>query len=989
MRRGTVALALALLGGAGATCRPRVAASPPPAAALPPAPAPAAPPPHAAPKAEAASAYQRACDLGSPRGCNDLGVMLLDGDGVPRDPARAVVLFRNACELGLPMACANLGHALEHGLGGAVDVAGAAQIYERACRAEAPFACNALGNLLWSGNGAQRDVARATALFERSCEAGSPAACANLAVAPGNDEAPPDVAPRVAGLHRRACDADVALGCAGMGRLHRVGTGVQRNPALGLSLYAKACRLDPVLGCYLYGLVLLHGNGVTPDPAAARAALSTACYRGYGEACAALGDVLGCCARDAGALASGARLAAPVSRRAPPPMNHVPLLDELAIVAALAVAVTVTLSKLHLPTVAGLLAAGALLGPHGSRLARSVDSIEVLAEVGVVLLLFSIGLEFSLAKLRDILRRVALGGALQVGVTTAVTAGVAVALGEPLGRGVFYGFVFALSSTAIVLRALAERGELDAPHGRFVVGTLIFQDLCVVPMVLVVPLLGAGGHAGDAAAQIALALVRATAVVAAVLAVSKYVVPRVLGWVDASRSREVFLLAILGLCIGTAWLTSLAGLSLALGAFLGGMVVADTEFGHRAMGDILPLRDAFVSVFFVSLGMLFDPRVVLERPLLVGALLLGFLVAKGLIATLAAAAMRFPPRVAWLAGVGLAQFGEFGFVLTRLAQSSGVVEPAEVAPLLAAGIASMFVTPLLARAAPHVTAGERLLAPLERLLGQRGIDEPEAKDSTLAGHVVLVGFGLAGRLAAGALRACELPFVALELNLDNVRHGRDHGMPVYYGDATSEEALHHAQVARAAMLVVLINDPQAAVRVVDTVKRVAPGVPVLVRTRYLAERAPMAALGADQVVAEEVEGAIEVIVRMLRNAQLPRNVIDEQIEVVRGSTQESEGRPTVPRNRLGDVRALAELKIECVQIARESAVVGASALTLDLRRETGALIVALRRGGELLEDPDPAAPFLAGDVVYLVGTTAAVGRAVARFGARAGARDPR
>lgn len=669
-------------------------------------------------------------------------------------------------------------------------------------------------------------------------------------------------------------------------------------------------------------------------------------------------------------------------------MNHVPLLDELAVVAALAVAVTVALSKLHLPTVAGLLAAGALLGPHGLRLARSVHSIEVLAEVGVVLLLFSIGLEFSFAKLRDIFRRVALGGALQVGVTTAVTAGVAVALGEPVGRGVFYGFVFALSSTAIVLRALAERGELDAPHGRFIVGTLIFQDLCVVPMVLIVPLLGAAGSAGGAAVQIALALARATVVVVAVLAVSKYVVPRVLGWVDASRSREVFLLAILGLCIGTAWLTSLAGLSLALGAFLGGMVVADTEFGHRAMGDILPLRDAFVSVFFVSLGMLFDPRVVLERPLWVGALLVGFLMAKGVIATLAATAMRFPPRVAWLAGVGLAQFGEFGFVLTRLAQANGVVEQAEVAPLLAAGIASMFLTPLLARAAPHVSAGERLLAPLERLLGQRGIDEAEPRDAKLSGHVVLVGFGLAGRLAGGALGACGLPFVALELNLENVRRGREQGMPVYYGDATSEEALRHAQVERAAMLVVLINDPQAAVRVVDTVKRVAPGVPVLMRTRYLAERAPMVALGADHVVAEEVEGAIEVIVRMLRNAQLPRNLIDEQIESVRGSTQESTRRQTVPRNRLGDVRALAELEIECIQVGGESPVVGASPSTLDLRRETGALIVAVRRGGELLEDPDPTAPFRAGDVLYLVGTTAAIDRAVARLGAPGGAGEP-
>lgn len=315
-------------------------------------------------------------------------------------------------------------------------------------------------------------------------------------------------------------------------------------------------------------------------------------------------------------------------------MGHVPLLDELAIVAALGVVVTVLLAKLRLPTVAGLLASGALVGPFGFGLAKSVHSIEVLAEVGVVLLLFSIGLEFSLARLRDIFRQVALGGALQVGLTCAVAAGVAVVLGEPLGRGVFYGFVFALSSTAIVLRALTERGELDAPHGRFIVGTLIFQDLCVVPMVLIVPLLRSDAALGNVSLSLAMALGKALLVVIATVTVARLVVPRLLAWVDASRSREVFLLAILALCIGTAWLTSLAGLSLALGAFLGGMVVADTEYGHRAMGDILPLRDALVSVFFVSLGMLLDVRVIVGQPLLVAALLVGFLMVKGVVATL-------------------------------------------------------------------------------------------------------------------------------------------------------------------------------------------------------------------------------------------------------------------------------------------------------------------------------------------------------------------
>jgi monovalent cation:H+ antiporter-2, CPA2 family len=659
-------------------------------------------------------------------------------------------------------------------------------------------------------------------------------------------------------------------------------------------------------------------------------------------------------------------------------MGHVPLLDELAIVAALAVAVTVLLSRFKLPTVAGLLLAGALLGPFGLRLVSSVHAIEVLAEVGVVLLLFSIGLEFSLQRLHAILRQVALGGALQVGLTTGVTTLVAVAFGQPVGRGVFYGFAFALSSTAIVLRALSERRELDAPHGKFIVGTLIFQDLCVVPMVLIVPLLGASGPVGEAAVSIGVALGKAALVVVGTVLVARFVVPKILGWVDASRSREVFLLAILALCIGTAWLTSMVGLSLALGAFLGGMVVADTEYSHRAMGDILPLRDAFVSVFFVSLGMLFDVRVVAAQPLLVGGLLAGFLLAKGALATIAAMAMRFPSRVAWLAGVGLAQFGEFGFVLARLAQSSGVVDEQAVSPLLAAGIASMFLTPLFVRAAPHITAGERLLAPLERLIGVRSIDEAD-ESRKLENHVIIVGFGVAGLLAARSLTAAGAPFVVFELNADNVRRGKELGLPVYYGDATSEEALGHAHLSEARLVVLLMNDQQASQRVVDMVRRVAPNVPVLMRTRYLAEREGLLKMGARDVVAEEVEGAVEVIARLLRSIEVPRNVIDETIQTIRGETQTSERKQTIPRPQLGDVRALSELKIESVLVRENSAAAGSSAVQMSLRSTTGVLVVGLRRGEKLLQNPDPNASFEAGDVVYFVGTSSAIREALPLF----------
>lgn len=566
-------------------------------------------------------------------------------------------------------------------------------------------------------------------------------------------------------------------------------------------------------------------------------------------------------------------------------MGHLPILEELAVIAGLGVVITLILVRLKLPMVAGLLAAGAIIGPPGLGWVHDLSAIEMLAEVGVVLLLFTIGLEFSLQRLRHIFRQVALGGLVQVCLTTVATALVARLFSLPLATGVLLGFVISMSSTAIVLRFLGERRELDAPHGRFIVGTLIFQDLCVVPMLMMIPLLGPQSVAGGVVVPILVALAKAAVVVVATIVIARIVVPHVLRWVDASRSREMFLLAVLALCIGTAWLTSLVGLSLALGAFLGGMVVSDTEYGHRAMGEVLPLRDAFMSVFFVSLGMLFDIRVVLAQPMLVLLLLLGFLLGKGALATLAALLMRFPARVAWLAGVGLAQFGEFGFVLVRLGESTGAVESTLSRPLMAAGILSMFLTPALVRIAPHVSAGERILSPLARLLGARSIAEADPERQHLSGHVVVVGYGVAGRLAARALTSARVPFVVLELNAEVVRRARKSGAPVFYADAASEEALGHAHLSEAKALVLLMNDPATAQRVVDTARRIAPTVPILIRARYLAEREYLRKLGATDVIVEEVEAGSEILSRLLRRLDVPDTTIQTCLQAVRDATQ--------------------------------------------------------------------------------------------------------
>ena len=353
------------------------------------------------------------------------------------------------------------------------------------------------------------------------------------------------------------------------------------------------------------------------------------------------------------------------------------LFGELAVIGALAVATTLGLHRFGLPATIGFLITGAVAGPHGLGFVGDTEHITQIAEIGVILLLFAIGLEFSLSRLRFIWRAVAIGGSLQVGVTTAAALAILVLAGDTVERGLVFGLVVALSSTVVVLRVLDVRGELDAPHGRFIVGALIFQDLLVIPLTLLVPVLASGDSSGFML-EAGWALGRATLAVGAVLLVARYLVPRVFSAVDATRTREVFLLTVISIALGSAWLMNQIGLSFALGAFLAGILLADTDYSHRATSDIIPLRDAFTSFFFISLGMLVDWRVFTDEPVLAVLIVLGLVPGKALIASIAALAMRYPAQAAWRSGIYLAQFGEFGYVVLVLGASEGLITSSEL-----------------------------------------------------------------------------------------------------------------------------------------------------------------------------------------------------------------------------------------------------------------------------------------------------------------------
>ncbi|MBW1877188.1 MAG: cation:proton antiporter [Deltaproteobacteria bacterium] len=566
-------------------------------------------------------------------------------------------------------------------------------------------------------------------------------------------------------------------------------------------------------------------------------------------------------------------------------MHGMNLLTDLILVLAVALAVVLVLRRLHVPTLAGFIISGVVVGPGVLGLVGDPEEVALLAEVGVVLLLFGIGLELSLERLRRLWRPVLVGGALQVSVTGAIAAGTGFALGLSWPSAVFVGFLAAVSSTAIVLRGLAERGEVQAPHGRLTLGILVFQDLSVVPMMLAIPLL-AGASQG--LGPVAWAAARAIAVLAGVLVVARLVAPRVLHLVALTRQRDLFVLAVVVLCVGTAWAATGAGVSLALGAFLGGLVVADSEYRHQALADLIPLREVFASLFFVSIGMLLDLGVVVDGWWRIGLMVAGIIHIKFAVVVAVALVMRLPLRVAILAGTALAQVGEFSFVLLASAEGTGLLPPVLASDITAAAILTMLVARLGLSVGPHLAAGAGHLGPLTRWLDVRGAKEET--DTERSGHVIVAGYGVAGRAIASAMRTAGVPCLVVDLNPSNVRRAVREGAEAVYGDVTSHEVLEHLQVKHASCMMLAISDPNANEQAVRAIRKVAPDLPLGVRALYASDVGLLREAGATEVFSAEISTAIEMLHAVLARHGVPVDAIECRVEEIREAWERG-GRP--------------------------------------------------------------------------------------------------
>ncbi|MBU8872019.1 MAG: cation:proton antiporter [Gemmatimonadales bacterium] len=544
-------------------------------------------------------------------------------------------------------------------------------------------------------------------------------------------------------------------------------------------------------------------------------------------------------------------------------MTELAFLFDLVVILAAAVTAVAFLRYLRVPSIAGFIIAGTVVGPHALGLVQDLHRVEIIAELGVVLLLFGIGLELSLSRVRRLWRPIAVGGAVQVCTTILVVLGLSLLFGRDLGSGLLLGFIVAVSSTAIVLRGLSDRGELETPHGRLALGILIFQDLCVVPMVLVIPVLG---HTVGADTNVLVPLLKAAGVVAGVVVAARLVVPRFLEEIARTRKRDLFVLSVFLICLGTAWVVSMVGVSLALGAFLAGLVVSGSRYRDQAISDLVPLRDVLASVFFVSIGMMLDLRNVLDNLGPILGLFAAIIVGKFIIIFLSASIMRLPLRVGVLTAASLCQVGEFAFVLLLAAGGTGLLDETLTSNLTVAVILSMVAAPFGIALGPHLAGGLGKLNPLTRLLKVRTTQEIRETES-LRNHVIIAGYGLTGRSLAQALDRIGTPYIIVDMNTENVREAAERGESACFGDVTSAEVLECLGIAEASELVIAINDPDATARATGAARLAAPGLRITVRTTFDVDVKRLEEAGATQVVAAEAAASDAIITLVLRNME--------------------------------------------------------------------------------------------------------------------------
>ncbi len=648
------------------------------------------------------------------------------------------------------------------------------------------------------------------------------------------------------------------------------------------------------------------------------------------------------------------------------------ILEELGALFGLSILVVLICHRFKIPSIVGFLLTGTICGPSALGFVTSMEAVDIMAEVGVVLLLFTIGMELSPKELLRLKKPLLIGGGGQVFLTVGIITLLAFSF-VGLSHALVLGCLVALSSTAIVLSLLQQKAQMESPQGRICLAILIFQDLVIVPMMLLFPLLS-GTLEIDYTHAIAL-VGKSAAVLGGVFLIGKLVLPRLMLSVVRTRSRELMLMTTLGICLAVALATSYIGLSLSLGAFLAGLLLAESEYSLNVMENVMPFKDVFTSIFFVSVGMLLDMEFFLANAGFICLLACFIILIKIMLIVPVVRVMQYSLRTAILTAFSLAQIGEFSFVLAKSALSLDLLSTASYQTFLAASILTMTLTPVFMSIAPSVAS---LFAKKDRTGGVLPLETAEndgedcQEEVCLSNHLIIIGFGIGGKSLAYVAKESGIPYVISEMNPDTVARYRD-TEPIIHGDASYPLVLEKLGVANARTLAILVSDPTGTRAIIANARKLSPTLHIVVRTRFFGEVGPLIKLGANDVVSEEFETSIEVFAKVLQHYLIPEQTILQHIQRIRAENYGMVRQLDMDKHNLDDLgHTLPAIQVVAYAVEADSDIIGQTLAECGLRKIYGVNVAALRRGAETHINIDPATTLAEGDVAYIIGEKAAL-----------------
>ncbi len=653
------------------------------------------------------------------------------------------------------------------------------------------------------------------------------------------------------------------------------------------------------------------------------------------------------------------------------------VLRDIVIIFALSSLVNFLFTKIKVPTIIGYMLTGVIVGPKLLGIIKVPAEIDLMAEIGVVLLLFMIGMEFSLNHLFKIRRMVFLGGFLQLSLTTLVTIFLAHAYDLNWKASLFIGFLTALSSTAVVLKILQDRSEITSNYGRTVLGILIFQDVVLIPLMLFTPFLGGGEI--DYGSQFALLALKSVFVIGFLYIGNHWLMPGLLHIIAMTRNQELFMMIVLLICLSVALLTYQMGMPLAFGAFLAGLMISESEYSHNAFGNLITFRDTFTSFFFVSIGMLLDLGFVASHFTVIAVTVVAVVFIKFIIGSLTAFLLGHTFRGTILVGIALSQVGEFSFILAKLGKDFSILDDYYYQVFLAVAIFTMSISPFLIMLGSRITnLLLRLPIPklmIEGLFPLQQIDIPD-----LQNHLVLIGKDSRALNLSRMATYNKLPYVSIIFDPEIARRRQEMGETVVYGDAFNLPILEKAHVAQAHVIVISIGKLDVLKVIIGKIRLLNKHAAIIVRTQHIEDIEALYKIGATQVIPEEFETSIDLFERVMANFLLPRKEIDLAIDRIRNDhygifmEENSNSRYNISKD-------IPDVEIVAIETMKDAAIIGKSLAESQLRQNFGVTLVALKRDHAIIDHPKPSTLFCEGDVAYLLGKSKQITKAGELFSA--------